>query len=418
MKKACFSGNKKRFSTRAAAMCALLFPVVLVAACGVISNPARKETPSRLMLEAQAEYDAGNYSKAASLLEDLLEKDPSNDEARVRLTFAYSGDLGITPLEFVKNFASSSGSSSGSSGTSDIGKLTGKSALPDATITELQKKAGSITSVSQLRTLFPQFSTFQKAFLTICPLFAKSTIADLKVKAQSALEILEISKCGEGRDTANANISIAGLFLALGQFSSLYKAVLDANGDGTIDLQKQATDAKAKIDSLSTSNAANATTGLQTLSAATTALTTVGQTLQGEVFKLAISQAYIIAAVVQGTNLPTDVKSGIDQGVNGLNTALSTINSYLDAGKSAGANTQTGTATTQAAAQAKTKADTLLNQLGNTPEDQAKLDAYCKDIYCFNLIYNTGQVPDKCVAINASRTQEQCTATPTSLSAQ
>ena len=412
MSKARFSGNKNKM-LRTATVSAMLMPMVFAAACGVLSNPARDESPSRLLIEAQAEYDSGNYSKAANLLEQLLAKDPSNDEARVRLTFAYSGDLGITPLEFVKNLAGGSGSSSsGSSGSSEIGKLTGKSALPDATITELQKKSGSITSVSQLRTLFPQFATFQKAFLTICPLFSKSTIADLKVKAESALEILEISKCGDGRDSANANISIAGLFLALGQFSSLYKAVLDANGDGTIDLQKQATDAKAKIDSLNTAGGADVNAGLQTLSAATTALTTVGQTLQGEVFKLAISQAYIISAVVQGTNLPTDIKREIDKGVEGLNSALSTINSYLDAGKSAGTATQTGAATTQAATKAKAKADTLLGQLGNTPEDQAKLDSYCKDIYCFNLIYNTGQVPDKCTTINQSRTPAQCSATP------
>lgn len=403
MSKAGVLGNKRVF-LRAAKISSLLMPLALVAACGVLSNPARKETPSRLMLEAQAEYDSGNYTKAANLLEQLLSKDPSNDEARVRLTFAYSGDLGITPLEFVKNFAgSSSGSSSGSS---DIGKLTGKSALPEATLTKLKEKSSSILTAAQLRALFPEFATFQKAFLTICPLFAKSTITDLKRDAASALEILEISKCGDGRDSANANVSIAGLFLALGQFSSLYKTILDANGDGTIDLQKDATDAKAKIDGLSNTGA-NAATALTTLSAATTALTAVGQTLQGEVFKLAISQAYIIAAVVKGTNLPSDVKSGIDQGVEGLNSALKTINSYLDAGKSAGANTQTGTATTQAAAQAKTKADTYLSGLAET---DPQLEQYCKDIYCFNLVYNTNQVPDRCVTRNASRTPEACTA--------
>jgi hypothetical protein len=404
MSKAGVLGNKRVFLS-AAKISSLLMPIALVAACGVLSNPARKETPSRLMLEAQAEYDAGNYTKSANLLEQLLSKDPSNDEARVRLTFAYSGDLGITPLEFVKNFAGSSSSGS-SSGSSDIGKLTGKSALPEATLTKLKQQSSSILTAAQLRALFPEFATFQKAFLTICPLFAKSTISDLKRDAASALEILEISKCGDGRDSANANVSIAGLFLALGQFSSLYKTILDANDDGTIDLQKQATDAKAKIDGLSNTGA-NAATALDTLSAATTALTTVGQTLQGEVFKLAISQAYIIAAVVKGTNLPADVKSGIDQGVEGLNSALKTINSYLDAGKSAGANTQTGTATTQAAAQAKTKADTYLSGLAET---DPQLEKYCKDVYCFNLVYNTNQVPDRCVTRNAFRKPEACTA--------
>ncbi|MEN9824296.1 MAG: hypothetical protein RI953_41 [Pseudomonadota bacterium] len=375
-------------------------PLLFITACGFLSNPDRKETPSRLMLDAQAEYDAGNYTKAIELLEKLVEKDPSNEEGRIRLTFAYNGSLGITPTEFIKTFASSSGS--GTSGGSDISKLTGKSSLPDATVQKLKTSSSSITSVEQLRTQFKEFATFQKAFLALCPLFSTSTMAALKTKAASALDILEVSKCGDGRPSANANVSIAALSLALGQFSSLYKAILDADNDGKFDLEEQATAAKSSIDSLDTTKP----TALETLRSATNTLTYVGSQLQGEVFKLAISQFSIIDAVIAGTNLPTDIKAGISAGVSSLNSALDKINGYLDAGKSTGTTAQSGSTTAQAAANAQTKAETVLS--GKT---EAEIDAFCKDAYCFKLTFGTSITPSQCV--NRTYTADKCTTTPT-----
>ncbi|NBW81615.1 hypothetical protein EBR21_07660 [bacterium] len=376
-------------------------PLLFITACGFLSNPDRKETPSRLMLDAQAAYDAGNYSKAIELLEKLVEKDPSNEEGRIRLTFAYNGSLGITPTEFIKTFTSSS-SGTATSGVSDISKLTGKSSLPDATVQKLKTSSSGITSVEQLRTQFKEFATFQKAFLALCPLFSTSTMAALKTKAASALDILEVSKCGNGRPSANANVSIAALSLALGQFSSLYKAILDADNDGKFDLEEQATAAKSSIDGLDTTKPA----ALDTLRSATNTLTYVGSQLQGEVFKLAISQFSIIDAVVAGTNLPTDIKAGISAGVSGVNTALEKINGYLDAGKSTGSTAQSGTATAQAAANAQAKAETLLN--GKT---EAEIDAFCKDAYCFKLTFGNSITPSQCA--NRTYTADKCTTTPT-----
>lgn len=375
---------------------AFAVPLLTLSACGFLSNPARDETPSRLLLEAQTEYDAGRYSNAINLLEKLVEKDPSSEEGRVRLTFAYNGSIGITPIEFVKSFATSSSTpTSGSSNTSEIGKLTGKSSLPDTTLSRLKAKGGLITKVAELRSQFSEFATFQKAFLTLCPLFSKTTISSIKIKAASALEILELEKCGEGRDEVNPNTSVAALMLALGQFSSLYKAILDTDDDGTIDLQKKATDAKTQIEGVQTTDPTKVTQSLTTLSQATNVLTQVGTQLQGEVFRLAIAQFSIIDAVVSGTNFPDKVKDGITQGVTKLNEAVDKINSYLDAGKTTGGKTQTGATTAEAATKAKDKADSLLANI----TDQEKLKSYCKDFYCFNSVYKTSQTPEKCKSI-------------------
>ncbi|MEY3901415.1 MAG: hypothetical protein RL189_721 [Pseudomonadota bacterium] len=384
---------------------ALSMTFAVVSACGFLANPDRKETPSRLLLEAQAAYDSGDYAKAQSLLEKAIVIDPSNDDARIRLAFAYNGTLGITPIELIKTFAS--GGSGSSSSSSDINSLTSKSSLPDKSIDELKKNVTATTSVSELRAKIEEFATFQKAFLAICPLFSKDTMTALKTKAASALELLEVSKCGDGRDRVDANVSIAALSMALGQFSSLYKAILDANGDGKFDLEVRANAAKTSIDSLNTAGG-DIAANVATLTRATDDLNYVLSQLQGEVFKLAISQFSIIDAVIGATNLPANIKSGITAGITGLNSALGNINSYLDAGKSTGGTAKTGTATAEAADKAKDKADTLLKDLKAGNPNDPKIDELCKSAYCLNKTAGVG-LPSEC---SVTKTYE-CTSTPT-----
>lgn len=384
---------------------ALSMTFAVVSACGFLANPDRKETPSRLLLEAQAAYDSGDYAKAQSLLEKVIVIDPSNEDARIRLAFAYNGTLGITPIELIKTFAGSSGSSSSSS---DINSLTSKSSLPDKTIKELKQNATATTSVSELRAKIEEFATFQKAFLVICPLFSKDTMTALKTKAASALDLLEIDKCGPGRDRVGANVTIAALSMALGQFSSLYKAILDANGDGKFDLEVRANAAKSSIDGLNTAGG-DIATNVATLTKATDDLNYVLSQLQGEVFKLAISQFSIIDAVIGATSLPAEIKSGITAGINSLNSALNNINSYLDAGKSTGGTAKTGTATAEAADKAKDKANEIIGKLDpNKADDQKKINDLCTSAFCLNKTAGVG-LPTSCDATKPY----VCTSTPT-----
>ena len=376
-----------------------------LSACGALSSPERQKTPSSLLLQAQAAYDAGNYSKAVELLESVIEKDPSNDNARVHLVFSYNGSVGITPTGLIKTLLSSSSTSGTSGSGSDVTKLTSKSGLPDSTVTELKKQSSTITTVAQLRKLFPAFATFQKSFLTLCPLFSTETISSLKTKAASAVDLLEVSNCGSGRPNADANVSIAAMSLSLAQFSSLYKAVLDPDGDGVINLQSDASKASTDLQNLSSSSK-TATEKLATLNSATATLTNVASQLKGEVFKLAISQFSVIEAVVDGANLPSNVKDPLKKGVSGLTDALAKINGYLDAGKSTGAATGTGETAKTAAANANTQADTLL--AGNPAEKPAT----CNKIYCFRTAYGlptggVGDMPSQCTVGSYSTTCSQ-----------
>lgn len=379
------------FKTRlwASAGCAALAAALFaLSACGVLSSPERDETPSALMLRAQAAYDSGSYSEAVTLLEKAVDLDPANEEARVRLAFSYNGSLGITPLNMIKNLTSSSTSTSGNS---DITKLTNGSGLPKARTDKIKENKSSLTNVAALRQLFPEFTTFQKAFLSLCPLFSSQTLTTLKQKVPTAEVLLEVSKCNSGVPTSNANVSIAALSLAIEQFSSLYKSILDTDGDGRIDVEKDAADASASLNNL---------TDINSLNQATRKLTLVASTLKGEVFKLSMAQFSIISAVIVGSSLPSSVKDPLQKAVSGIEDMVQKIDGYLDAGKAtASSNSVGGQSAQQAAQKANTQADSLLA----TKTTKEKQDT-CNQLYCFRTAYGlpteASDMPSQCTGIS------------------
>ena len=388
------------FKTRlwASAGCAALAAALFaLSACGVLSSPERDETPSALMLRAQAAYDSGKYSEAVTLLQELVKKDPSNEEARIRLAFSYNGSIGVTPLNLLKTLASSSSApSSGGTGNSDITKLTSGAGLSKTITEKIKNEKNTLTSVDILREKFKEFATFQSAFLTLCPLFSKTTLDTLRTKSASAVTLMKLDQCGVGVASSNANVSIAALTLAIDQFATLYKSILDSDGDGQIDAEKDSKDASDSISGLST-GAGTTAESLSKLNSATQKLTGVATTLKGEVFKLAIAQFSIISAVVDGSNLPSTIAAPLKKAVDGLDTAVGQINKYLDAGKATSTSTSTGGAAAQdAAAKANEKAQALL-----AGQDPTKTNETCTSIYCLRTAYglsvsNPGDLPNQC----------------------
>jgi hypothetical protein len=357
------------------------------------------------MLRAQAAYDSGKYSEAVSLLQELVKKDPSNEEARIRLAFSYNGSIGVTPLNLLKTLASSSSApSSGGTGNSDITKLTSGAGLSKTRTEEIKNKRNSLTSVDILREQFKEFATFQDAFLTLCPLFSKTTLDTLRTKSASAVTLMKLDQCGDGVASSNANVSIAALTLAIDQFATLYKSILDSDGDGQIDAEKDSKDASDSISGLST-GAGTSAESLSKLNTATQKLTGVATTLKGEVFKLAIAQFSIISAVVDGSNLPSKIADQLKSSVVKLDLTVGQINKYLDAGKATSASTSTGGEAAQKAAQtANQKAEALLAQ------DATKTNETCTSIYCLRTAYglsvsNPGDLPNQCTAAPYTCTQ-------------
>lgn len=385
-------------SISCAALAATLFAL---SACGALSSKEREETPSALMLKAQTAYDSGKYEDAIVYLNKVVAKDPSNQEARVRLAFSLNASIGVSPLNLLKSLT---GSGTGSSGTNgDLGKITSGAGLSKAKTEKIKSERAVLTDVSKLRSKFSEFRVFQEAFLTLCPLFSTQTLNDLKERSPSAVTLMEIDKCNNGVPVSDANVSIAALTLAIDQFATLYNSVLDTNGDGVIDVQKDAQDASSKLSSI---NPAEGAAALASLNNATQTLTTVSATLKGDVFKLATAQFSIISSVIRGSNLPANIADPLNKAVTALESSLNTINGYLDAGKTTGSSTSSGQSAVTAANNANTKADAIL-----ATKSPAEKQETCKNVYCLRDAYGLpkgdADMPTQCSGVTYSKTCTQ-----------
>ncbi|MBM3382349.1 MAG: hypothetical protein FJY29_07900 [Betaproteobacteria bacterium] len=375
-----------------------------LSACGALSSKERDETPSALMLKAQAAYDTGKYSEAIEHLNKVVAKDTSNQEARVRLAFALNASIGVTPLNLLKSLTAGNTSGGGST-NSDLNKLTSGAGLSKTKTEDIKRQRAALTDINKLRQLFPDFQVFQDAFLTLCTLLSQQTLSDLRAKSPSAVDLMQVDKCNEGVAVSNANVSIAALTLAIDQFATLYNSVLDSNGDGQIDVQKDAQDASDKLSTLN-AGAGGSAAALATLNNATQTLTTVSATLKGDVFKLATAQFSIISSVIRGSNLPTSIATPLEKAVSALESSLSKINEYLDSGKTTGSVTTSGQAAATAANNANIKADQLLQ--GKTAAE--KQDT-CKNVYClrsgYGLPNGEADMPIECRSVTYSKTCTQ-----------
>ncbi|MEN9529875.1 MAG: hypothetical protein RI932_1748 [Pseudomonadota bacterium] len=385
-------------SVSCAALAATLFAL---SACGALSSKEREETPSALMLKAQTAYDSGKYADAIAYLNKVVEKDPSNQDARVRLAFSLNASIGVTPLNLLKSLTTSN---TGGAGTNnDLGKLTSGAGLSKSKTEQIKQKRAVLTDINKLRELVPEFQTFQNAFLTLCPLLSQQTLADLRAKSPSAVTLMQVDKCNEGLPVSNANVSIAALILAIDQFATLYNSVLDTNGDGVIDVQKDAQDASSKLSSI---NPAEGAAALASLNNATQTLTTVSATLKGDVFKLATAQFSIISSVIRGSNLPSNIADPLNKAVTALEGSLNTINGYLDAGKTTGSSTSSGQSAVTAANNANTKADAIL-----ASKSPAEKQDTCKNVYCLRDAYGLpkgdADMPTQCSGVTYSKTCTQ-----------
>jgi outer membrane murein-binding lipoprotein Lpp len=211
--------------------------------------------------------------------------------------------------------------------------------------------------------------------LSLCGLFAESTITKLKESAKSAYSILELEKCGNGISVSDGSVSIAALFLAINQFSS-FSSILDfdKDGDGKFDIETSTSKASSDI---------TAATDLNKLTTAVSSLTDAANFLTSDGFKWAFAQFKIIDAVIEGSSLPSDVKEPITKITTSLNASIDKINEYIDQGANAGASA--GAKAQETAQKANEKADTLLS---GQPENEKKES--CQKLFCMRKSFNLG----------------------------
>lgn len=376
--------NNKNSVLRTFLCCSGLFALINVASCGVLSSPERSETPSALILKAQAAYDAGDYSSAVSLLEPLVQKDPGNVAARTRLAYSHMGTAGVSILNMIKSkIPSDSGSSTTSS--DNINSLTQNSGLPAERIETLKSKSAQITTIESLREQFTEFQTFQKAFEVLCPVLPSTTLIKLNDLNSKMKEVLNISSCGSGTSDVNSDIIFATLFLTLAQVSTLQPVFLGTETDGkTFSIEAQAKQASDKITTLSSAQSndpSTALTNLQELNRSLTTLNTVVNTLEGEVVKFSSAQITILSAVVGGSNLPDEVKTSITKLETSLNTALNAVNKYSNKSQSAASSSGTAAGDNKVKTSLTNAKSTAEKYFQTVTSEEEKLKT-CKNIYC------------------------------------
>jgi hypothetical protein len=357
-----------------------------LSACGVLSSPERDETPSALMLRAQAAYDSGNYSEASSLFNRVVEKDPSNLAARARLSYAYLGSAGVSIIGIVKSkIPSSSGGNSSSGGSDNLNKLTENSGLPAQRISKLKSESANISTVEQLRDAISEFKTFQKAFESLCPAFPSSTLTKLNELSPAIKSVLNLERCGPGLATMNSDVTVAAIFLTLAQVSTLQPVFLATQADGkTFEIESKAKESSDKISTLSSSSSgATDLANLQTLNQSLDALRKVVSTLEGPIVKYTSAQISILSAVVNGSNLPSTVKTSIFDLENSLNSALSAVNKYSSSAQSGASGA--GGASQDKVKESLTSAKSKAAEYFKTVTNQDEKEKTCKNIYCVAL---------------------------------
>ena len=59
---------------------------------GWLTSSEREKSPSALMLKAQLLYDKGKFAEAATAYQNVIDQNPQNERARVRLAYALNGE--------------------------------------------------------------------------------------------------------------------------------------------------------------------------------------------------------------------------------------------------------------------------------------------------------------------------------------
>ncbi|MFZ9521433.1 MAG: hypothetical protein ACO3A4_13245 [Silvanigrellaceae bacterium] len=402
---------KKSLSLKSKIKCvAFAGPLLFITACGFLSSPDRKETPSRLTIEAQAAYDAGDYSKAVELLEKLVEKDPSNINGRVRLAYSYLGKSNISVFDVIKS-KSTSGSTSGS----NITALTSGAGLSKEKSDAIKAKESQnlLTNINSLRSSFDEFAALQKAFETICPLFPVETINKLKAQTAAIKEALNVAACKDGISTSNSDVLLAGMMTALIQVATLFPIFVPTEADGkTPKAQTQAQSYQTEISSLgSATDATQAASNLTRLNAALTGLNNLVSSVTSPtgIVNYTLAQARVISAVIVGLNLPAETKASLSSIDSTLDAALDGLGKFVNVGQTA-AGSGTGGAsaakTQQALSDAKTKATDYFNKIGDNPEQK---QTTCKNMYCAGLASGTPN-PESYLPAECAPPPYNCTA--------
>lgn len=323
-----------------------------------ITSKERENSPSALMTKAQFAYDKGDFEKAAEYFGKVVDKDPTNEKARIRLAYAINGRAGLSPFDLVtkltnlKSPTASSGASAtmggstGSSSTSSITQFTNLVGLDAADKTAIANALKSKPkTIGTLRSVSPRFALLHESWLAACQLVPKDAL-DLVIASNTTLRsAFEVTSC-KGGLTDPARVKSSALFavvmMALAQGSGLYQTVLDANGDGKVDLEVQATQIQQEVTALSNQSGGSAEqigARMQAINEKLALLGALGKEVTGELVTVALAHFEFVAKLSAKIIFPDDVNKKMTDAITKFNETRDKLNQFTKTGASQSSST-------------------------------------------------------------------------------
>lgn len=386
---------------------------------GWISSKQRESSPSALMLKGNYAYDKGNFESATGYYQSLLDADPTNAQARIRLAYALNAQANLSPLSLVQKLSSISttptpSSTAGTSSSNSISVFTGLVGLSSLEKTMISQAAPAVTTAAQLRSLSARFALLHQSWKVICQLLPASVLntalgTDQKLKAS-----LEAEVCKGGLTDAS-DVKTTAMFAAtmnsLAQATGMYQAVLD-DGNGNIKIVDQAKTIIANLEVIQKSSTTETdpqklTNQMNALSDNLTQLANIGKIFQSELVNLTLGHFAIVASMSAAIGLPDSVNASISKAVTSFNDAKAKINDYLAPGSapSGGAPSGTQNKIKDAAAKASVSIDAIVAKQPMTPENHATLVKACSNFNTFLTTYSLPpdtQKPKSCQSASLS----------------
>lgn len=414
----------------------LVGSLLLLAGCGNswMVTSERAKTPSALIAEARHADDKGDYDKAVALYKEVLAKDPNNDDVRIRLAYSLNAKAGLGLLDIVARMAentaaatptpATTSSTSSAGGLDSITSIVGLSATEKSEMTTLLS-ANSDKPMSYVREVSNKMALLHESWTTICRLLPSSILENVIGTDPVLISALNSSQCKGGIASSKPSAMFAAVMQLVTEAVILYQTVIDANGDGQIDLLVRATAVNNDISAIQakvkTATGTEVTTLLTQLNTNLAELKKIGDSFKGEMISITLADFSLMAKLIENlSGLPDELKTNIQGTVSQFSDAKSKMNTFSSTSSSSSSGSSSGTndAAKTSAAAAETMNEITAKVKDLPPAEkaaaQAQITEACTNFDAVKTIYNLPsdtQKPQDCQSSSLNLTASEGPAT-------
>ena len=382
-----------------------------------MASQERKSTPSALIEEGQYAYDKRNFQTAVNFFQKAVEKDPNNQEARLKLAYSLNATAGVELYDVISGFIkfNQSGSDTAANPLKIFVDVVGLNSQEAASIVEKIKSVG-YNDLQSLRNVSNKLMTLQKSWRVICRLIPADYLSKVVGTDNDLASDLEVdTSCLGGLPSKNIStgVLLVAAFGAMAQGAAFYQTALDTNNDGNIDFVVEAESLSKAIETLKTDSTTAtpdaAVQKLTNLNQQLESLTSLNVKIKSRLVTMTLAQFTLLEWLIANIpGLPEAVKSQISTSIAKFGEAREKLSSYMASGQ----NTAGATTTATQGAGIQSRVD-LASTTVNTLKDKAcassgsqqctdftnSLTNTCKNFDALKLAYNlspTTQKPSGC----------------------